>query len=225
MEKVRYYFGWFTKTIPQHLADILNNELVEKKSLVIISTAPSDAKYSDDALNLTRDIWFEPAGLVFEQYHSIDYRIRKEDAQSLLRNASAVLLHGGYADLLKGFLAEYEMVDAIMESTAAVVMGASAGGMNMGAKFAYGKWIDDSSREPAKIYDGIGFDNFAFRAHSERTVEGLKANDLVKAELIPMSHDLDVYAVCEESTLRVKDGKLDVFGDVFLISGGKIEKM
>ena len=50
-----------------------------------------------------KDTWFEPANIVFDKYHSVDCRTKKEEAQELLKNASAILLHGRYADQLNFF--------------------------------------------------------------------------------------------------------------------------
>ena len=218
MERIHYYFGWFEKTIPSQLADMLNSELADKKSLVIISTAPKDDEYNDGMMATTKDVWFEPAGVVFENYHSIDYRVGKEEAQALIKDASAILLHGGFPVGLKNFLAEYEMADFIRQSRANVLMGASAGGMNMGTHFV-------DRRELDVLYDGMGFDNLAFFAHAHETVEEIQADEATQARLATLPKDLDVYVGCEESTLRVKGDDIMVIGDVFKISGGKITKI
>ena len=225
MEKIRYYFGWFNNTIPKEVAQALHNDIPNKKSLVIITTAPSDYKYTDEMVAFTRDTWFEPANVIFDNYHSIDYRVKKEEAHELLKNASAVLLHGGYPDQLKNFLEEYELLEAIVESNAAVVMGASAGGMNMCAKFVYGKYIDDNHREPGKLYDGLGLDHFALQSHAVCDIETLAQNEHTKNHLIPLSESIDVYVACEESTIRIKNSEFEVMGDVYLISKSKIQKV
>jgi cyanophycinase len=226
MKKIHYYFGWFNSTIPKQVAQALHNDIPEKKSLVMITTTPSDDKSTDEMAALTKDTWFEPASVVFDNYHSIDYRIKKEEAHELLKNASAIFLHGGYPDKLKYFLEEYELLEAIEESNAAVVMGASAGGMNMSAKFVYGKYIDSNRREPGKIYDGLGLDNFALQSHAPLyDIETLAQNEYAKNHLIPLSESIDVYVACEESTIRIKNGKFEVMGDVYLISKSEIQKV
>ena len=225
MKKIRYYFGWFNSTIPKQVAQALHADIPDKKSLVMISTAPSNYKHTDEMAALIKDTWFEPANIVFENYYSIDYRIKKEQAHALLKNASAILLHGGYADQLNNFLEEYNISEAIKKSNATVIMGASAGGMNMCAKFVHGKYIDDNRREPGKIYDGLGLDNFALQSHALCDIETLAQNEHAKNHLIPLSQSIDVYVACEESTIRVKNGKLEVMGDVYLILKSQIQKV
>jgi len=225
MSKIHYYFGWFEGTIPKQIADLLNKDLKDKKSIAIITTAPADNEYTDGMLAFAKDTWFEPAGAWFEEYHSIDYRISKEKAQELLKNASAILLHGGYAAQLKGFIAEYEMADVIKQSNAAVIMGASAGGMNMAAKFAHGDYVDENTRKPATVYEGLALDNFALQSHAAGTLETIATSDHAKNYLMPLSQEIDVCIACTESTIRMEGSKCDIMGDVYLITKGKVTKM
>jgi len=222
--KTHYYFGWFNDTMPKEVGVLLNEDLSSKKSLVMICTTPSEYEYNESFSKWVKESWFDFAGVIFDEYYSIDYRLKKEEAQALLRNASAILLHGGRPDYLKDFLAEYGMVEAIKESKATVVMGASAGAMNLSANFAYGKRIDDNHRESYELYDGLGFNNFAFVSHASKNAEELACGEEIQV-LMPLSQKIAVYASCEESTIRVKDGRIGILGDVYLITNGEIQKM
>ena len=219
--ETHYYFGWFNDTMPKKVGVLLNEDLSSKKSLVMICTAPSDYEGNDRLSKWVKESWFDFAGVVFDEYHWIDYRLNKEEAGALLRNASAILLHGGYPHYLKDFLAEYGMVEAIKESKASVVMGASAGAMNLSTNFAYGKRIDDHHREPTELYDGLGLDDFAFISHATKHAEELACEEEVQI----LSQKLVVYAGCEESTIRVRNGKVGILGDVYLITNDGIGKM
>jgi len=215
MQKIHYYFGWFNNNIPEQLAKILQGDIPDRKSLVMICTIPSDYGDSTEMSGLVKDTWLGPAGIVFDEYHSIDYRVTKERAQELLRDASAILLHGGRPGSLNAFLAEYELAAPIKDSNATVIMGASAGAMNMSAKFVYA----------SKMFDGLGLDRFAMESHAlVSDIETLAQSELVLNELLPLSKALDVYVGCEESAIRVKNGKIEVMGGVYLISDLKIQK-
>ena len=224
--KAHYYFGWFNDTMPKEVGMLLNEDLSSKESLVMICTAPTDHKNNDQLSKWVKESWFDFAGVAFDDYHVIDDRVTKEEAQVLLRDASAILLHGGYADQLKYFLEEYEMGEAIKASKATVVMGASAGGMNMCAKFVHGKYIDDNRREPGKLYDGLGLDHFALQSHAPLgDIETVAQNEHAKNYLIPLSESINVYVACEESTIRIKNGKFEVMGEVYSIAGGEIKRV
>ena len=62
----------------------------------MISANPSG--YKDKQVNID-DVfewtWLNQANIIFDEYHLIDYRMQKEDAQRLIRNASVIFLCGG----------------------------------------------------------------------------------------------------------------------------------
>jgi len=228
MGKIHYYFGWFNSAIAQQVVQALHSDMTDKKSLAIIYATPSDYEQNDGLLGFTKDTWFESAGIIFENYYSIDYRTKKEDAQKIIQNASAILLHGGPEVLQKNFLEEYELPEAVKKSNASVIMGASAGSMNMCAKFIEvpsAKEGDGNYREQGMVYNGLSLDNFALTSHAICTIETLAQDEHTKYDLVPLSQSIDVYVACEESTIRSKNGKLEVMGDVYLISKSKIQKV
>ncbi len=146
--KTHYYLGWFSNFFPENLGRVLQEDITDRKSLVMISSNPSF--YEDDGA--TERSWLDQAGIMFDEYHLINYRVQKEDAQTLIQNASVVFLLGGSILKLNGFLMEYELSDLIKKSRA-VVMGASAGAINMSAKWLCSKNFGD---EISSVYDGIG---------------------------------------------------------------------
>ncbi|RCX18571.1 cyanophycinase [Fontibacillus phaseoli] len=214
-----YYLSWFNDFFPEKLVQCLHEDIQDKKSLVMISANPSG--YTGEQINMD-DIsewtWLNQANLIFNEYHFIDYRMQKEDAQRLIQNASVIFLCGGDPVLQNDFLAEYELSDVIKNSNA-VIMGASAGAINMAAK-----WLSLINTgyevETSTVYDGIGFDHFAYESHSKRDYA-----TFVQGYLFPLSEEIDVYAAEQESAIRVKDGKIEIMGPVYLISHSKIQKL
>ncbi|AKG36674.1 Type 1 glutamine amidotransferase-like domain-containing protein [Paenibacillus durus] len=217
--KTHYYLSWFNDFFPEKLVQWLHEDIKDRKSLVMISAQPSGYKVEqiniDDVSEWT---WLNQANIIFNEYHLIDNRMQKEDAQRLIQNASVIFLCGGDPVLQNDFLAEYELSDVIKSSNA-VIMGASAGAINMAAK-----WLSLKNTgyevETSTIYDGIGFDHFAYESHSKRDYAAF-----VQGYLFPLSEEIDVYAAEQESAMRVKDGKIDIMGPVYLISHSKIQKL
>jgi len=72
----------------------------------------------------------------------------------------------------------------------------------------------------SSVMDGLGLDNFAFEAHID-----INNSALFEKDLFPLSQTIDIYAGCYESVIRVKDGKKEFYGDVYLISNSNIQKM
>ncbi|WP_025679391.1 Type 1 glutamine amidotransferase-like domain-containing protein [Paenibacillus massiliensis] len=214
-----YYFSWFNDFFPEKLVKWLHEDIQDRKSLVMISANPSD--YMDEQINfdeIPEWTWLNQANIIFDEYHFIDYRMQKEEAQRFIQNASVIFLCGGYPVLQKDFLEDYELSDVIKNSNG-VIMGASAGALNMSAKWLSLNNTGDEV-EASTIYEGIGFDHFAYESHSQRDYAMF-----VQGYLFPLSEVIDIYAAEQESAIRVKDGKIEIVGPVYLISNSKIQKL
>ncbi|AZK46076.1 Type 1 glutamine amidotransferase-like domain-containing protein [Paenibacillus lentus] len=214
-----YYFSWFNDFFPKKLIKLLHEDIQVKKSLVMISGNPSD--YTGEKINfddMSEWTWLNQANIIFNEYHFVDYRMQKVDARRLIQSASVIFLCGGDPVLLNDFLAEYELSDVIKNSNA-VIMGASAGALNMAAK-----WLSSINSgykvETSTIYDGIGTDHFAYESHAKRNYA-----TFVQGYLFPLSEEIDVYAAEQESAIRVKDGNIEIMGPIYLISHSKIQKL
>lgn len=213
--KTHYYLGWFSNFFPENLGRVLQEDITDRKSLVMISSNPSI--YEDDGA--TERSWLDHAGIMFDEYHLINYRVQKEDARTLIQNASVVFLLGGNIFNQNVFLKEYELSSPIKKGSA-IVMGASAGAINMSAKWVCSKNLGDIV-EISSVHDGIGLDNFSVLSHFD-----LENNmELVQRELTPLSEEMNIYVSNKDCAVRVKGDKIDILGNVYLISHSKIQKL
>ncbi|RAZ67091.1 Type 1 glutamine amidotransferase-like domain-containing protein [Planococcus maitriensis] len=214
--KTHYYLGWFTDFFPENLSKALREDLPERKSLVMVSSDPSDAEM-DGAVERS---WLDQAGISFDEYHLIDSSVEQEVAHALIRNASAIFLLGGDTLKQNRFLTEeYELAEPI-KTSAALVMGASAGAINMSAKwkcserFGYPVGMD-------VVCDGLALDPFSVLSHFD-----LENNmELVQEELSALSDEMNVYASNKDCALRSKGGHIDILGDVYVMSRSNIRKL
>lgn len=213
--KTHYYLGWFDNFFPENLSKVLQEDITDRKSLAMISSNPSN--YED--VGATERSWLDQVGIMFDKYHVINERVQKEDAQMIIQNASVIFLLGGNILNQNRFLVEYELSDSIKKSSA-VVMGASAGAINMSAKWLCSKNFGDEV-EISTVYDGIGLDDFSVLSHFD--FENNIA--LVQSELSPLSEEINIYASNKDCAVRVKEGNIDILGDVYLISHSKIQKL
>ena len=213
--KTHYYLGWFNNFFPENLSRVLQGDITDRKSLAMISSNPSIYENA----GVTERSWLDQAGIMFDEYHLINFRVQKEDAQTIIQNASVIFLLGGDILKLNNFLKEYELLDLIKKSSA-VVIGASAGAINMSAKWLCSKNFGDKV-ETNSVYDGIGLDNFSVLSHFD-----LENNmELVQSELSLLSKEIDIYASNKDCALRIKGDKIDVIGNVYLLSHSKIQKL
>ncbi|MFJ7666417.1 Type 1 glutamine amidotransferase-like domain-containing protein [Lysinibacillus sp. NPDC097195] len=213
--KTHYYLGWFTNFLPEKLSRMLQEDISDRRSLIMISSNPNCYEENGE----TERSWLNQAGIMFDDYHVINYRVQKEDAQTLIENASVIFLLGG--DVLKqnGFLKEYNLSDLIKKSKA-VVIGTSAGAINMSAK-----WLCSPNLgykvEKSSICEGIGLNDFSVLSHFD--LENNMA--LIQEELSPLSKELNIYVSNKDCALRLKGNKIDISGKIYLVSHSQIHKL
>ncbi|MBU3130736.1 Type 1 glutamine amidotransferase-like domain-containing protein, partial [Clostridium tagluense] len=151
--KTHYYFGWFNDVFVEKLVRFLHEDITDRKSLVMISANPF--LHEDEEVGATERSWLDQANIMFDEYHLIDYGVQKEEAQKLIQNASVIFLLGG--DTI-------EQNSLLIKKSRAVVMGTSAGAINMSAKWLCSEYTGYKG-EISSIYDGIGLDDFSVLSH------------------------------------------------------------
>lgn len=210
-----YYLGWFTDFFPERLSQMLWKDITERKSLVLISSNPLDINVDGAA----ERSWLDHAGITFDDYYLIDYSVQKDAAQTFIQSASVIFLLGGDTLKQNEFLLAYGMSECIRKSNA-VVIGASAGAINMSAKWLCSKNFGYQVKENT-VYDGIGLGNFSILSHFD--LENNMA--LVLNELSSLSEELKVYASNKDCALRIKGDKIDILGNVYVLSHSEIQKL
>lgn len=215
--KIHYYLGWFNDVFLEKLVRVLHEDIIDRKSLVMISANPF--LHEDEKVGATERSWLKQANIMFDEYHLIDYGIQKEEAQKLIQDASVIFLLGGNTIEQNGLLIEYELSDFIKKSRA-VVMGTSAGAINMSAKWLCSEYTGYKA-ETSTIYDGIGLDDFSVLSHFD-----LENNiGQIQDELSCLTEEMNVYASNKDCAVRIKGDKIDILGNVYLISHSKIQKL
>lgn len=213
--KTHYYLGWFNNFFPERLERMLQKDITDRKSLVLVSSNP----LVNEDIGATERSWLDHTGILFDKYHVIDYRVQKEDAQTLIRDASVVFLLGGDTLQQNGLLVDYELPEWIKKSNA-IVIGASAGAINMSAKWLCSKNFGYPV-ETNSVYNGIGLGNFSVLSHFD--LENNMA--LVQDELSLLSEEMNIYVSNKDCALRVTGDNIDILGSVYLISHSEIQKL
>lgn len=209
--KTYYYLDWYyDQGFSEKLANLLHRDIIDRKSLVFISAEPADNKEKQGVMEeVFEKVWFDQANIFFEEYYLIDHNTQKEEARRLIQRASAIFLCGGYPQYQMQLLTKYDLPDLIKMSHS-VVMGTSAGGMNMSKAY-----VDEG-----KIYEGMGLNHFSFEAHFDY------ANIVLVKERFALSEIMDVYVAAEkDGVLRVRGSQIDIIGNVYLISHTDILKL
>jgi len=221
---IHYYSGWFDGPLPAQFAESLRKDIIDRSSIAIIWGAWGIEEY----VRIAKNDWLTPAGLVFEEYHGIDTGMDKLTAQEAVKNASVILLTGGYTAPQMDFIKEYNLDTAIKESSAAVIMGISAGAYNM-AKKCVGVVDNNYESEKRAVYNCLGLDDFAYEPYFSlvnRRRHAIDSSKLLQDYILPLSQEIDIYTTADDAAIRVENGIVKaVVGDVHLISGSEIRKV
>ena len=88
------FSGFPTHHFTDEIAEVLLENLEERKCLVFISALPEEYAQNDDDSDGMHQMFAE-RGMGFAEHHVIDRRTSEEDAVKLLRQADCIWLMGG----------------------------------------------------------------------------------------------------------------------------------
>ncbi len=202
-----FFSGFPTRHFTDSVADVLKEELNVRNSLVFISTQPDNYEQNDADSDGMHEMFAE-RNMSFAKHYVIDNRTKETEAISLIREASCIFLMGGNATLQYKLMCDKGILDEIRRSSA-VILGVSAGAMNMG------KCTVDIY-ESLIPYEGLGFADITIKAHypieDEKVLQSLKY----------VSMKLPVCLMTDESAIFVKKESVIKIGEIYRMVNGDI---
>ena len=200
------FSGFPTHHFPDAVARVLRENLPRRERLVFVSAWPADYARNDDDSNGMHGMFAE-RGLAFADHRVIDRRTGAAGAAAWVRSADCVFLMGGDAPLQMALLRDLGLIPELLSSHA-VILGVSAGSMNMGRQVA-DVW------ETKELYEGIGL--------TDITVKGHYAGD---AWFIPVLKELSaqrpIVAMEDESAIFLRGDAVWHLGNIHRIDRGRI---
>lgn len=201
-----FFSGFPTRHFTDPIAEVLKEALKIRDSLVFISCQPDNYTQNDEDSHGMHGMFVE-RNMPFAKYAVIDYRTKGAEAVNLIREASCIFLMGGNATEQFQLMRDLGVLDEVRRSSA-VILGVSAGAMNMG-----GPTVD--IYETATPYEGLGFANITIKAHYPLEDEWLQA-------LKRVSMELPVCLMTDESAIFVKEESITQIGEIYRLEKGEI---
>ncbi len=200
------FSGFPTHHFPDVIAQVLRENLPRRESLVFISAWPEDyARNGDDSDGMHG--MFAECGMAFVDHRVIDLRTSATDAVRLVREADCVFLMGGDATQQMALIRDLGLASELLSSRA-VILGVSAGAMNMG-RYVADVW------ETKVLYEGINLTNITVKGHYA-----------VDAWFVPTLKELSmtrpIVAMEDESAIFLKADASWKIGIIHWIDKGKI---
>lgn len=194
------------------VAEEFKKDLKEYNKIVFIASNPEIGEITDKYAERYME-WFEWIGISFKQKVVLDNRLTLRDMNDEINSASLIYLMGGTTDLQMKFILKNELVETLRK-VQCLVMGLSAGAINMAETSILTVTCEHEKQE---VYNGIGL--------VDKSVEPHFSLEKFSGELKELSCNHLIYGMCDESAIIIRDNKCDYYGDIYLLSDGKAEKV
>ncbi|MBE6754443.1 MAG: hypothetical protein E7559_08885 [Ruminococcaceae bacterium] len=202
-----FFSGFPTHHFTDSIAEVLKEQLTTRDSLVFVSCYPDNHAQNDDDSRGMHQMFAE-RDMPFAGYSVIDSRTAAADAVTLIRGASCVFLMGGNATQQYRLMREKGIIDELRQSSA-VILGVSAGAMNMG-----NPTVD--IYESLVPYEGLSLANITVKAHY--LSDGADFLPSVKQ----VSMDIPVCLMTDESAIFVKNDCIMQTGKIYRMDKGEV---
>lgn len=201
-----FFSGFPTRHFTDSIAEVLKEELEVRDSLVFVSCQPDNYAQNDEDSHGMHEMFAE-RNMPFAKHSVIDHRTGEDEAVKLIRETSCIFLMGGNATLQFQLMREKGMIEEVRHSSA-VILGVSAGAMNMG-----NPTVD--IYETLTPYEGLGFANITIKAHYPLEEELLQSVKQVSMEI-------PVCLMTDESAIFVKKESILQIGQIYRMTKGEM---
>lgn len=202
--------GLFSGFPEHHFSDkleaVLRENLPKRDLIVFISADPENYAQNDDDRDGMHEMFAE-RGLGFAKRHVIDRRTDAAEAVKLVREADCIWLMGGESTRQLQLIRDLGL-DTELHKSKEVILGVSAGSMNLGRTVAY-IWDDPY------FYEALGLTNITIKSHY---VEG----EWFVPRLLEMSMTHPIVAMEDMSAIFVKGDDIWKVGEMHLFDKGEI---
>ena len=205
---IGFFSGFPERRFTDEIAQQLKKELSVRNSIVFITACPEDYQQNDEDSAGMHGMFVE-YGIGFERFCVIDKRTEPADAQKRAGEADCFFLMGGGVCAEQMQLMHDKGIYHIVRDGPAMVLGVSAGSMNMG-KTTVDIW------ESLVPYEGLGFADITMIGH-------FSYDDTERLRLMKeVSMERPVCAMEDESAIFIKNGKAEIIGIIHRIDKGEI---
>lgn len=199
-------------------ADI-NREIKNIKCLVGIAASPNNIEknekmfYGDGVcpgvVNMLKSCGIEIAETIL-----LDNRIDEQTAKSIIKRSDAIYLLGGDP------MSQYKFIESIgclelLKVFSGIVFGISAGSMNCSNNVLY---FAEGSHDIIK-YKGLGISSVYIYPHF--SVD----NEELVLQLKQLSQDADIFALPNDSYIKIANNKTEIVGKCYLFSNRKFTEI
>ena len=207
-KNIGFFSGFPDRRFTDEIARHLEQDLPVRRRIVFITACPEDYQPNDEDSAGMHGMFTE-YGIGFDRFCVVDNRTDPAKAQEWAREADCFFLMGGGVCAEQLQLIREKGIYDIIRNGPAMVLGVSAGSMNMG-KTTVDIW------ESLVPYEGLGFADITMIGH-------FSYHDMKRLRLMKeVSMERPVCAMEDESAIFIRNGKVDIIGIIHKIEKGEI---
>ena len=203
---VAFFSGFPERRFTDEIAKELREILADRKSLVFISAWPDQYKRNDEDSEGMHNM-FSIENMPFSSFSVIDERTESDSAQRQIETASCLFLIGGNATMQMDLIRRKGLFD-IIKSFRGVILGVSAGSMNMGNPVV-------DIYESLVPYEGFAFARITIKAHYPIGDPNLMQSTN------RVSMEMPVTLMKDESAIFITEDGVKLIGEIFRMDKGE----
>lgn len=155
--------------------------------------------------------WFKEIDITLEDINILDNNMQEDIMKEKLTKADIIFIMGGDTQKQNTFLEKYNLKETIKTSKG-IVIGISAGAINLGIDSLCSKDLDDGV-EKTILYKGIGRIPYTIEPHFD-----INNLELLNNELYPVSNTIKIYALPNDAGIRITNNNYKIIkGNFYLI--------
>lgn len=198
------------------LVDQLKSQIGKTDTFVFVASSPDNYEKNDSYANGIFQ-GFKMSGFDFNKLILIDDRYNG-NIEADINQADVVFLSGGHTPTEMAYFEKINLKD-LLKDYQGVIIGLSAGSLNLAETVVCSPEYEE---EIGNIYTwkGLGKTNINVEPHF--TVMPLDADFLLREELLKISLDYPLYALCDGSHIFDNGNEQVLYGEAYYIDKGKI---
>lgn len=203
------------------IVDTIKKFLPSHHRFVFVANDPEHYDKNDIKSEVTFQS-FAMSGVEFDEYILLDNR-NKSDANEILAGADFILLAGGKIPCQNNFLKEIK-IKKVLKNSQALVLGVSAGAMNLCNKiFNFPEELIDIN-EP-RIIEGLGYYNNYIVPHFDGRNMSYFCEEIntINEYILPFSERETLVGINNDSYIILHNNNVEFVGEYCLIKDRRVE--
>ncbi len=206
-----------------HILDNIKKYVKKYDNFLFVASNEFNSEATDIYANATFKSF--DLTLPFKNYYILDSRTENK-IDELLEKADLIFLCGGHVPTQNAFLSNINLREKI-KNTNALIIGGSAGAMNMADNVYCAPELEGESLDPnfQRILKGLALTNINILPHYDEYKEFILDNKrFIEDIVLPDTFKIIVYGINNGSYILI-DNENYLYGEAYLLKDGKIEKI